>query len=210
MEFDDLVDFAFDHVDKTVAELIGSRNYKQALKNLDKKRKKGTPASVQQQAIKAALLCALGDHGASHTVVIEILAAHVPPYEAEVCGILYTLLCDLKNTGFDVNEKTLETVWSKTIAAETRHDEKVHLVKEWMFMAIRRGHWNLVVKVTFVFIVRTDLLSEKVDIIRGLPARALTRPKNRLHTVITAAGFVVAAGNITDNHRNRHLNKLQL
>lgn len=154
MDPDDLLDFAFDHVDKTIAELISSRNYRQAVKNLDKKRKKGTSASVQQQAIKAALLCALNEHDASHTVVVETLAAHVPPYQADVCGLLYTVLCDLKDAGIDVNDKTLEAVWSKTISAETRPDEKLHIVKEWIFMAIRRAHWNHVVKVGFVAPVR--------------------------------------------------------
>ena len=147
MEPDDLVEFAFDHVDKTVAELIGSRNHKQALKNLDKKRKKGSSASVQQQCVKAALLCALDDFEASHKVVIDIIATHMPPYKADVCEVLYTILCTLKDAGLDVKEKSLEDVWLKSIAVELKPDEKIHLVKDWMFMAIRQGHWNFVVKV---------------------------------------------------------------
>lgn len=146
MEPEDLIDFASDHVDKSVAELITSHNYKQALKNLEKKRKKGSPSHIQ--VLKAALLCALGEYGESHKTVLDFLARHAPPWQPDVCEQLYINLCCLRDDGrIQVKDKQLEEIWLKSIAAEKEHADKVHLAKDWTFLAIRRGQWQFVLKV---------------------------------------------------------------
>lgn len=145
MDVGDVVDFASYHVDNTIAELIKSGNYKQALKNVDKKRKKGNALRIT--IVKAALQCMLGDNGSSHETLSDLLAANAAPYDPYVCEQLYTILVTLQKRGLDVQDKTLEDVWVKTIAAEKRQDDKLNLTRDWMSLAIRHQQWNLVVKV---------------------------------------------------------------
>lgn len=144
MDEDDVVDFAHNHVDKTVAELIGSRNYKQALKTLDKKSKK--KSSLNNQIIRAAILCRSGDVKAADATVSELLKNHAPPYAPDACQLLYILLCGIKDGGVTVKDKTIEDIWTKTIAAE-RQEDKVQLAKDWMYLAIQHRQWQFVVKV---------------------------------------------------------------
>lgn len=141
---DEVVNFAHDHVDKTVAELIGSRNYKQALKTLDKKNKK--KSSLNNHIVKAAILCRSGDLKESNVTLSEVLSNHPPPYAPDVCQLLYITLCSVKYGGIAVKDKVVEDIWMKTIAAE-RQEDKAQLAKDWMYLAIQHRHWQYVVKV---------------------------------------------------------------
>lgn len=145
MNLHDFLDFAFDHLDLNTAELVASRNYKQALKNLDKRRKKDD--ATYTQIVRATIAYLLHDYDNSLSLLNDYVKNYKPSYGPDVCERLYINLYALKSVGKEVKDKQLEDVFVQSIAAERDRDEKANLARDWIFLAIGRGQWHFVVKV---------------------------------------------------------------